>query len=189
MLDLFTQDAGPLVLPMLVDGKLRCRKVRICKCADRNRRDTRPAFDNIGDRGAAIRTETISSSPAAIGDALPCSCFSLDDDPIIRPPRLCSKSRATAPLAFQAMADRDPDRFSLACCAQGTASAAGRSRRHGLSLTCDGCLGLCRYVKATPATTGPGEISAEDRARCIRSRILTLVVTGPQLATASPSKI
>src|SRR5262245_54615248 len=54
-----------------------------------------------------------------------------DADLVLWKPRLNPERAPGAPLAREAMADRDPDRFAFGCELELSAAAGGVSRRHG----------------------------------------------------------
>ena len=113
MLDVRRQ-AGPKVATRLVDGDARLRKSRIGEGADCYRDHIWKGAQHPVDGRAAIGAEVEGQAVAAVGNARERCGTPLDLHPIAGKARLDAKYAAGPLLTLQAMADGDPNRFTVA---------------------------------------------------------------------------
>jgi len=102
-----------MVLALLVHRDLRLRKPRIGEGADGNCHDVWHGVQQIEDSGAAFRTEVEPRHAALVSDEQIFRAPTFNSHPFGWKPGLGTEHGAGAPLACQAMADRDPDGISL----------------------------------------------------------------------------
>jgi len=127
-------DLDPGMAPALIDGNAGCWKAGIGEGADGDGKDVGHPRQLPIDRAAAGRAEVEGDLIAAVGDAREVLCSAFDPGHLgAGKARLSPEDASRSPLAFQAMADRDPDRLPLAGKPELAAAAFGLSRRHGFA--------------------------------------------------------
>ena len=125
------RQTDPAVPPGLPDRDRGRPERGIGEDADGHRDELGIGAADVVDGGAAVGAERERPRLAVVGDAHVVARLPGDLDALAREARLVAEGAARAPLAGEAVADRDPDRIALGGEAELAAAAGGLPSRHG----------------------------------------------------------